>query len=140
MNLSTERRVRKLSTVKPKNRWEMLKEFLAKREKESEKEVTVAGLPEGMIKLLLDKKLKEREVELAKAMEILNAPIHMETLNIFIDDLTACVQVANACVCMVAIPYIRAGDESNAAKLTSGWSEIYSFFIGECAKVKDYWG
>ena len=122
------------------NRWVQFKDFLALKQKESNKEVKIEGLPENMVKLILDKKLKEREIEFNKMIELINIPVDTTSLNSYIEDLTRMVEIANATVCRIAIPYIRAGDSSASAKLTSGWSEVYSFFIGECIKVKTYWG
>lgn len=123
------------------NRWQQFMEFVANTSSKKDKSgVNLEKLPDGMVKLVLDKKLREREDAWDMTLKILNAKIDDSTLNTYADDLTSIVQVANACVSRMAIPFIRAGDKSEGTKLTSGWNEVYTFFLSECEKTKRFWG
>lgn len=123
-----------------KSRWQQFIEYVASSKKPDKSGVNVEKLPDGMVKLVLDQKLKERENAWDMTLEILNKAVDDSTLNNYTDDLTDIVKVAGACVSRMAIPYIRAGDKSDGTQLTSGWMEIYTFFLSECEKAKRFWG
>ena len=122
------------------SRWNQFKDFLVAEQKNDKSEIEIEGLPAHAVKIVLDKKLKERLDEYEKLMELLNQTIEAKTLNEYIGELEDMVKTTHACVLRIAGVYACAGDEEEFARKMCGWDEVHSIYLGRCIKTKMRWG
>lgn len=130
-----------MTETKPKTgRFSRFMDFVLAKSKDSKVEVKIEGLPEHSVKLIQDKRLLERKEEYITLMKLLNEPIKYTTLNEYIDELSDMVKMTHLTVCDVAGIYARSGDDQRFARMLWGWDGLYSLHLGDCLRVKFYWG
>jgi hypothetical protein len=115
-------------------------EFVKNEDEKKGGDVKVEGLPEHAVKIVMDKKLSERQVEYEKLLELVNEPVDVDNLNSWINELIDMVKCTNSCVLRIAGIYAGAGDTARGAKIMRAWNVIHSIYIDHCLSAKRFWG
>lgn len=109
---------------------------------EKEDDYIEEGIPGHSLKVIADKKLKERLDEWNYTLDLINEPINAETLHDYALELQDIIQTVHKMTGRIAGVYACAGDkdEENAKKLMHGWDHLAGIYKSRALRVLMWWG